>query len=238
MQLAIETTGRTGSIAVLLDESVLWQSNLDSGKRAAATLGPEIDLAIRWCKKNHHRLGFVSVADGPGSFTGLRIAVTTAKTLCYALSLPLVAVDSLAAIAASVFHHHRSIDSLLVAVNAYRGQVFHAALDRSDLLADIAQLAEEGSLSQNWTAHPGSVRIADAEGWQRVLAQRRSDQFLAGDPLPMGDLSSELLERPCDAIGVGLLGLRSASCDDWVDPIRLVPRYLKPSAAEEKLKQR
>jgi tRNA threonylcarbamoyladenosine biosynthesis protein TsaB len=221
-----------------LGETVLWKSNLDSDTRAAAALGPEIDLALRWCEKNHPPLRFVSVADGPGSFTGLRIAVTTAKTLSYALAIPLVAVDSLAAIAASVFYRQRSIDSLIVALNAYRGQVFHGAFDRSELLVDIAELPVTRSSTEKWTAHPDSVAIAEGEAWQRILHRRRPDQSVAGDALPLGGISNERRERSCDAVGVGLLGLRSAICSDWVDPISLVPRYLKPSAAEEKLKQR
>lgn len=180
----------------------------------------------------------MSVADGPGSFTGLRIAVTTAKTLSYALAIPLVAVDSLAAIAASVFYRQRSIDSLIVALNAYRGQVFHGAFDRSELLVDIAELPVTRSSTEKWTAHPDSVAIAEGEAWQRILHRRRPDQSVAGDALPLGGISNERRERSCDAVGVGLLGLRSAICSDWVDPISLVPRYLKPSAAEEKLKQR
>ena len=215
---------------------MLWKSNLDSDTRAAAALGPEIDRALRWCKKNHPPLGFVSVADGPGSFTGLRIAVTTAKTLSYALAIPLVAVDSLAAIAASVFHDHRSVDSLIVALNAYRGQVFHGAFDRSELLVDLADLPPGGSATRKWAAHPETVGIDEGEAWQRILQGRRPGQSVAGDASPLGELANDRCERSCDAVGVGLLGLRSAICNDWVDPISLVPRYLKPSAAEEKLK--
>jgi hypothetical protein len=70
------------------------------------------------------------------------------------------------------------------------------------------------------------------------LQHRRRNQSLAGDALPLGDLAHQRCERSCDAIGVGLLGFRSAICNDWVDPIQLTPRYLRSSAAEEKLKQK
>ena len=166
--------------------------------------------------------------------------MTTAKMLSYAWAIPMVTVDSLAAIAASVFHRHAAVDALIVAVNAYRGQVFHGAFERSELMVDIAAFDANGSSRERerWTAHPDSVNIVAGEQWRRILHHRQPHHSLAGDALPFGELARERCEGTCDAIGVGLLGLRSAICNDWVDPISLVPRYLKPSAAEEKLKQR
>ncbi len=228
--MAIETTGRSGSLAVLSAETILWQSKLDPGSRTAASLGPEMDRLIRWCEKKRHPIGFVSVADGPGSFTGLRIGVTTAKTLAYALELPLVSVDSLAAIAAAVFLQYPKTDSLLVATNAYRGQVFCGTFTRDRLLADPQRLVD-------WTAHPETVGICEQDEWQKRLRSLPAGTALAGDSLPFGDLAHRRLRLPdqtTEAVGVGLLGYRRAICNDWADPFALAPRYLKPSAAEEK----
>ena len=86
----------------------------------------------------------VSVADGPGSFTGLRIGVTTAKTLCYALELPLVAIDSLAAIAATALHDHPAYERIWAVLNAYRGQVFLGMFDRGTLLPDVSAIPKTG----------------------------------------------------------------------------------------------
>lgn len=234
LQLAIETTGRTGSIAVLSGERVLRQCNFESNTRTAAAMAPEIDRILRWCEAKHHTLGFVSVADGPGSFTGLRIGVTTAKTLAYALGLPLIGVDSLAAIAAAILHEHATVDTVLVGINAYRGQVFSGSFSRASLLPRPEQLLSDPSLAQAWTAHPDSVCICEDEQWQQILRSRPEGITLAGDSLPFGELAEAMLHRPCDAVGAGLLALRSASCNDWSDPFSLVPRYLKASAAEEK----
>lgn len=232
MQLAIETTGRNGSIAVLSAETILRQSNLDASQRSAATLAPEIDHTLRWCSENDYTLGFITVADGPGSFTGLRIGVTTAKTLSYALRLPLVAVDSLAAIAAASFHSDPTVDVLRVAINAYRGQVFHGSFDRAELLPSVDSLPRSDADGNPWTSHPACVQIAEADAWQRVL-QEGPKTRLAGEAKPFGELADNLVPRSCDAVGVGLMGFRAAICSEWVDPLGLVPRYLKPSAAEE-----
>ena len=148
MHLAIETTGRRGSVAVLSGQRVLRHANLPATPRTASTLAPELDQTLRWCREHDHRPQFVSVADGPGSFTGLRIGVTTAKTLCYALNLPLVPVDSLAAIAAAAMHEHPRIESLCVAINAYRGQVFTGTFARSEILPSF------DSLPAGWSPIP------------------------------------------------------------------------------------
>ncbi len=237
VQLAIETTGRTGSIAVLSGESILRQCKLDPTRRTAAAMSPEIDRMLRWCEKNGRKLGFISVADGPGSFTGLRIGVTTAKTLSYALGLPLIAVDSLAAIAAAALYEHRADESVLVATNAYRGQVFCGLFTRAMLVPAVDSEGGGAVLPAGWTAHPESVQVCDHDDWQQILRSRPSEVALAGDSQSFGDLAGKLLDRSCDAIGVGLVGFRSAIAGQWVDSFQLVPRYLKPSAAEEKAAQ-
>ena len=233
MQVAIETTGRTGSLAVLAGQELLSCVNLDGGARTASSLAPELQRLLADCRSKGCPVGFVSVACGPGSFTGLRIGVTTAKTLSFALGLPLVAVDSLAAIAATTFHDHRDCRSLLVALNAYRGQVFWAEFDRQRLLPPIDTLAGRRDGGRGLD-HGGQARIAQAEEWSAQLATRADSIAWVGDAQPFGSQASARLSRTCDAVGVGLLGARLAICNSWADPFALVPRYLKASAAEEK----
>lgn len=196
-------------------------------------MAPAIDEALRWCRQRNQHPEFISVADGPGSFTGLRIGVTTAKTLSYALDLPLVAVDSLAAIAAAAFQNNPSVESLLVAIDAYRGQVFTGSFQRSGLLPPIDLIPDD------WTAHPTCVRIVSAPEWVQILRNQPPELGFAGDSKPLasrelGDQGSAPISRECDAVGVGMLAIRAAIKGSVTDPIRLVPRYLKASAAEEK----
>ena len=173
----------------------------------------------------------VSVADGPGSFTGLRIGVTTAKTLCYALELPLVAIDSLAAIAATALHDHPAYERIWAVLNAYRGQVFLGMFDRGTLLPDVS------AIPKNWTGHPETTQVLSNEAWNTQLEKKPKSTALTGDLKPLGARSVDALTRGCDAIGVGLLAIRAATQHQFSDPMTLVPRYLKPSAAEEQANQ-
>lgn len=227
VHLGIETTGRFGSIAVLLGQRLLRQSNLDPKSRSAATLAPALRETLLWCDQSDHRPQFLSVADGPGSFTGLRIGVTTAKTLSYALELPLVSVDSLAAIAAASFSKNLMVQSLWVAIDAYRGQVFTGTFSREQLLPPVESVPED------WTAHPSSVRVLDRAQWGERIADLPVGTKLAGDGKLLGETVEDRVERECDAVGVALLAIRAAATGGFIDPLGLVPRYLKASAAEE-----
>jgi tRNA threonylcarbamoyl adenosine modification protein YeaZ len=212
----------------LSGQRVLRQVNLDPNLRTAASLAPELHQTLRWCEQFDCRPHFLSIADGPGSFTGLRIGVTTAKTLSYALGLPLVAVDALASIAAATLHQNPRVESLCVATDAYRGQVFVGTFSTAELLPPV------DSVPAGWTAHPPSVRVLDRSQWKSMLEGLPAETGIAGDPKPLGARADNRLERDCDAAGVGLLGIRAAAIGAFVDPLRLVPRYLRMSAAEEK----
>lgn len=226
--MAIETTGRSGSIAVLSGDRVLRHQNLNVNQRTAATLAPAIAATFLWARESRQFPDLIAIADGPGSFTGLRIGVTTAKTLGYSLGLPIVAVDSVAAIAAAAFDDCATYDSLLVGLNAYRQQVFAGEFHRSDLLPNLEKIP------QTWTAHPDTVDVLEDHSWQQRLDNRCGTTGVTGDIQPLARFADLRIDRQCDAIGVGLLGIRAALRGEFVDALKLVPRYLKLSAAEEK----
>lgn len=207
---------------------MLRQTILDPEKRAAATLAPAIEKTLAWCRANDSNPHFVAVADGPGSFTGLRIGITTAKVLGYALGLPVVGVDSVAAIAAAAFAGSSDCSAIMIGVDAYRHQTFAGQFERAELLPSICEVPE------TWSAHPESVGLLDNAEWQKLLVRRGERTDVAGDTKPLGEFADVQIDRRCDAVGVGLLGIRAAIRNEFIDPMKLVPRYLKLSAAEEK----
>ncbi|WP_197172333.1 tRNA (adenosine(37)-N6)-threonylcarbamoyltransferase complex dimerization subunit type 1 TsaB [Novipirellula aureliae] len=241
-QLAIETTGRVGSVAVLSGGMVVFEQQIgepsDKQTRTASEIGPVLQAALACCHEQAEPLAFVSVADGPGSFTGLRIGVTSAKMLSYALQVPLVAVNSLAAIAANVFDQQQKrmedggtlATTLLVACDAYRGQVFCATFEKSLLMPAVEWV------HPSWSPLCEQVEILESEAWDSQLARVGATvDGVAGDEKPFRKYPIRPIERvQADAVGVGILGVRAAMISRWTDPFALVPRYLKPSAAEEK----
>ena len=95
--LAFDTSSKALSLAILEDKQVLAETTINIKKNHSITLMPAIDFlmaSLDWTPKDLDR---IVVAEGPGSYTGLRIAVATAKTLAHTLNIELVGMSSLLA---------------------------------------------------------------------------------------------------------------------------------------------
>ena len=96
--LAFDTSSKALSLAILEDKQVLAETTINIKKNHSITLMPAIDFlmaSLDWTPKDLDR---IVVAEGPGSYTGLRIAVATAKTLAHTLNIELVGMSSLLAL--------------------------------------------------------------------------------------------------------------------------------------------
>ena len=127
--LGIDTSGRQGSVALLQSQqtqgaesenvTTVELETLGEG-RASELLVPAIDTMLARCGVEKRSLSLIAVASGPGSFTGLRVAVATAKGLAEALAIPAVPVSVLEAVAlASSFQ-----GTVIAALDAQRGELF------------------------------------------------------------------------------------------------------------------
>ena len=99
--LAFDTSSKALSLAILEDKQVLAEMTINIKKNHSITLMPAIDFlmaSLDWTPKDLDR---IVVAEGPGSYTGLRIAVATAKTLAHTLNIELVGMSSLLALVPS-----------------------------------------------------------------------------------------------------------------------------------------
>ena len=93
--LAFDTSSKALSLAILEDKQVLAEMTINIKKNHSITLMPAIDFlmaSLDWTPKDLDR---IVVAEGPGSYTGLRIAVATAKTLAHTLNIELIGMSSL-----------------------------------------------------------------------------------------------------------------------------------------------
>jgi tRNA threonylcarbamoyl adenosine modification protein YeaZ len=201
-------------------------------------LAPELESLLAWCRRQVATPDFLSVAIGPGSFTGLRIGVTAGKTLAYALGLPIVAVDSLQAVAATLLHDASEVEAIVVGLNAYRGQVYAGRYHRADLLSPLDAVNRN---EDEPPRRPGlGTEILGRERWCERLAELPPHYLLTGDSAVFRGVDPSRVRKrdSVDAVGVGLVGLRQARRSAWVDPVALAPQYLKPSAAEEQAASR
>ncbi len=219
--LILETSGRIGHVALALGETVQRSRALDEARRHARDLAPavaELLTAQGWRPRD---LDGVLVSRGPGSYTGLRVGIMSAKTLAYATGCVLLALDTFAAIALQAPDEAAGIEVL---ADAQQDKVY-------------AQRFVRPSSGAGW--HPFSpLAIQPFEQW---LAQRPEDVWVSGPGLrvyerrlPVGTKivnSAQWDPHPQTLLQSGLERyLRGERDEVWT----LEPLYLRPSAAEEK----
>lgn len=95
MKLAIDTSQSSGSVAIQADGRTVYSAFFDIKITHSETLMPAIDHALSFCEAKREDLEAVYVCHGPGSFTGLRIGLATAKGIAFGLGIPLFAFSSL-----------------------------------------------------------------------------------------------------------------------------------------------
>ena len=226
--LAIETSARTGSLAAVEDGRVLAEDEFPHGLKHAAEIIPRLDQLCRgqgWSPGDVREL-YVSV--GPGSFTGLRIGITLAKTLAFATGARLVAVPTvrvLARIAPPDVRH------LVLVLDAKRDQIYTARFDRSgsDAPWSEAEPAHLDSLSSVLARSPRAVHLL-GEGIP-------SHQKFIPENDPGVVVTPESLWRP-RAAAVAEEGVRMARAGEFIDPQQLLPIYIRRPEAEEKADHR
>src|ERR1051325_2091640 len=154
--LAIETSGRIGSVALVDEDGAIEEREFAHGLQHAAMLIPLIDELCQkrgWSAKD---LGEVYVSVGPGSFTGLRIGVTLAKTLAVATGTKLVGVPSMRVLVENASAEARHA---LVVLDAKREQVFTARFERVEGKWLEKEQAHVGNLAEMLNHSPRPVEL-------------------------------------------------------------------------------
>lgn len=222
--LGIETSGSHGSVAALIGETVeaqlLDQIVLSGGERTAQALAPAMQRLIAnvgWSTKS---VELVAVAVGPGSFTGLRIGVTTAKAFAYAVGADVIGVNTLEALAVQAAP---STSRLWTILDAQRQELF-AATFLVDAKSNIRFECEAHIISQDrWL---GGLQLGDGvigPALKRMVPR-----------LPAGVVALPEASWQPMAAAVGLVAWKHYLAGQRDDVWKLAPNYYRPSAAEEK----
>lgn len=132
--LHIETSTKVCSVAVSEDGKVIFEKSDMEGPSHAVSCGVFVDEALSFAESHALPLDAVAVSEGPGSYTGLRIGVSTAKGVCYGRRVPLLSVSTLKLLCVPVLLFHEEIpeDALFVPmIDARRMEVYAAVYDRA-----------------------------------------------------------------------------------------------------------
>jgi tRNA threonylcarbamoyladenosine biosynthesis protein TsaB len=217
--LAIDTSSRRGSVALLAGPEVAGELRLASPETHSARLLRSIEFLLQMTGWAAADLNLIAAGIGPGSFTGIRIGVSTALGLAQTLHLPFAGISGLDALAAQARTLHECIG---VVVDAQRSQVYFAEYRRFGKLPrslekpglwNPEQLARRLRKRRMYLVGDGVTRVLDpmsvsAGGWPRRIDV---DLFLAS--------------------GVGRLALESRRSWHGGDFLRAEPLYIRPPDA-------
>ncbi len=128
--LAIETSGSYCSVSISDEKTEWYGATFFLPQIHAKALAPLIEKAMLLSEKSWDEIDAVAVGSGPGSYTGLRIAVSMAKGICFGQSKPLIAVGTMENLAVQGFEKYPQTERILVALEARRDEVYAAILDR------------------------------------------------------------------------------------------------------------
>lgn len=121
--LAIDTSNSSGSIAIMKNKELLFSSFFNIKITHSETLMPEIARALELCNLMPENISSIAIAIGPGSFTGLRIGLATAKGFSFARKIPVVPISSLKIVALNYYNCGKDI---LVVQDAKMKEVYIA----------------------------------------------------------------------------------------------------------------
>jgi tRNA threonylcarbamoyladenosine biosynthesis protein TsaB len=217
LTLAIQTAVGEATAALLEGEVLLAQREIADRFSVCRELSPKIAQLLQEAGKGPADLQLIAVCLGPGSFTGIRIGVATAKALAHALNLPLVGVNTLET-AAFAGLREKPADCLVLQA-AGKGRYFSAAYgDRYEVLQPPGNLTEGEALALLTATKASIILVESRPGLEKAIAE-------------MGKPMSYILPN---ADAVGTLGQIKYAAGETADFLTLSPYYLRLSSPEER----
>lgn len=223
--LAFDSSNQPLTVAVIDEEEILTEQIINVRRNHSIQLMPAIDEALKQANLTLAEIDRIAVAAGPGSYTGLRIAVTVAKSLAWARNIDLVGISSLQVLAGNSPSDSKKL--LVPLFDARRENVYTGLYARDEkggliqLEADTHMAASEWAefIAVNYPDKEVELIGSDAKVFQPVFTEK------LGDRVSIAPVSQELPRA-----SVLALLAREAAVEDTH---HFIPTYLKLAEAEE-----
>lgn len=222
--LCIETATETCSVSIAENGITLALKELNEGNQHAAQLTSLIGEMLKESGMDLKKLDAIAVSKGPGSYTGLRIGVATAKGLCFGLGIPLLAIPTLRSLAANFLNKYRkdvaekSPAYLVPMLDARRMEVYTAVYT-----PELETVLET------------EAKIIHAESFQELLNQRILFFFGNGaakcEPVIQHQQAVFVHALRCSAEGMSELAEQAFQQKQFEDLAYFEPFYLKDFVA-------
>lgn len=213
--LSIDTSTSVCSVALTQDGKQMDHIKVEEERSHANLLTATIKELLDRNQIGFNHISAIAVSEGPGSYTGLRIGVSTAKALCYTLSVPLISISTLKAMALELYEANPTADHLAPMIDARRMEVYTALYDTK-----LNELS------------PVQAKVLDKDSFGETLLSKRvlfgGDGSGKFEPLlennPNGLFMNELSPS---AWAVGLLAYEKFIKEEFEDVAYFEPFYLK-----------
>ncbi|MCB0495838.1 MAG: tRNA (adenosine(37)-N6)-threonylcarbamoyltransferase complex dimerization subunit type 1 TsaB [Cyclobacteriaceae bacterium] len=215
MILSIETSTKICSVALHNEGQLLAETTLHVDKSHSEKLAVLIKDILSYADVTSKQLAAVAVASGPGSYTGLRIGVSSAKGLCYALGIPLISVNTLEAMARGMSKLITEEAILCPMLDARRMEVYCLLTDTK---LNVLQTAV--------------AKIIDEHSFEKELEKQKVVFFGNGAPkcLPvLGNNKNAVFvnDESISAVNVGEIAWKKYQKQEFEDLAYFEPEYLK-----------
>lgn len=225
--LAIETSGRIGSVALGRGADVLEIRTFSANLRHAVELLPTIDETCRMRAVPARSIAQVYVSGGPGSFTGLRIGISFARGMVMAAGSRLALIPTLEVVAQNALDAPERPSSVAVILDAKRSKVFAAAFAlQAGRYVAVTNPAERDPDAFFASLPSGCAALGEGVAYHREAVERAKLLVL---PEELNRARAETVYR---------LGRDRAERGDFTDPAGMIPLYIRRPEAEEVWEQR
>lgn len=214
--LSIETATTTCSVALHQEDQLLAVQDFHLEKSHSSILHPLIHDMMQYCEVDRQELAAVVISMGPGSYTGLRIGTSAAKGLCFSLDIPLIAINTLEAMAFSVQKYNLRKALLCPMLDARRMEVYcqirnaegREIMETQPVIVDENSFVSYLKENEVWFFGNGSTKCKSM-----LLSSSETAYFIEGiEP---------------SAVAVGALGWQKYVSEQFENLAYFVPYYLK-----------
>ena len=208
--LAIDTTSKICSTAILEDEKVIDENTINNGLTHSENLMP---LIVELLERNNIKLSeinLISVCVGPGSFTGIRIGIATIKPMAEVYNIPIASVTSLECLAAT-----NKADTIISLIDARNDQVYAGIFDENVKLKEEYMADNINIVLEKVSKYENAIFVGDGSLLHKDLIVEKIN-------------SAKFVEKnDQNAINIGLMGYKKYQEKDLKDADSILPIYLR-----------
>lgn len=220
--LAMETSTLVGGVAVVIDGKVAAEESSLRQKSHSENISPFVDHCLSKAGLKLEDIDVFAVGQGPGSFTGIRIAANAGKTFAYSFNKPMVTIDSLMLLA---YQAKASGKNVAAMINAYKNMVYLGVFDVSGEEPRYIK-GPEAVPVRDLKDHIGRECVVVGDGWEAY------HEYFPEELQRKLQRDASLPDYP-HATTLGIMAEKRALNGQTLDWKSFLPLYIRASEAEE-----